>query len=95
MGKIYKNITVEELIKCNKNSEKLQLNRLLDVEQMVKDGYWKDEMDLAYRVGLIFHHKNMWGTINPRVVIANIKGEYVIFDMTYDDYNALFEKKYD
>ncbi len=86
-----KTVTMKELRKCNENSEKLNLNRLLDIDQLIEDGYWKDEEDFAYYVQLCMHHKNMYGTRNPRVYIGNEKHETLLFNMTYEDYEKLYE----
>jgi len=89
-----KTVTMRELRRCNENSEKLNLNRLLDIEGFINDGYWRDVEGLAYKVQLCMHHKNYEGTENPRVYIGNAKGEEILFDMTYEDYDCLYEMTY-
>ena len=87
-----KSVTVKELRQINDNSYKAYLNRTWNIDGLIQDGILKEKKDLAYPVKLCMHHTNGRGINNPRVYVCTENGHSSItMDMTYEDYDNLFE----
>ncbi|MFV8269282.1 hypothetical protein ACNQGP_05005 [Flavobacterium sp. GT2N3] len=90
-----KTVTVEELRTINQNTIKAKFNRILDIDELVKEGILSDEMDFAYPVQLGLYHKNEDGSMAIRVYINSNDGpNSLIMDMTVEDYDKLFKMRF-
>lgn len=85
-----KSVTFKELKKINDKSIKLDFNRTLDLEKMLKNGKIIDDKKFYYPVGKVMWHPNMNGTECIRVEILLENENSCITDFSVEDYENLY-----